>query len=168
MKPYKHLTLWERYHIRSAIQFKHKPAKIARSLDRDSTTIRREIQRGGGYHAYDPEKAHFHYEEKRGQERTPYRFKGTLKHYALQLLTQTGLEPAGIGPRLQLEHGEPMNVSHMTVYRHIYRDAQAGGNLYSYLRTARKKPNPRKKGKRPAKSLKTGVLLTNALPLLTR
>ena len=147
MKPYKHLTLWERYHIRSAIQFKQKPAKIARSLDRNPTTIRREIQRGGGYHDYDPDKAQNYYEKKRGQKRPPYRFKGILKHYALQLLTQTGLEPAGIGPRLQLEHGEHMNVSHMTIYRHIYRDATDGGTLYSYLRTARKKPKPRKKGK---------------------
>lgn len=147
MKPYKHLALWERYHIRSAIQFDYRPANIARTLKRDPQTIRREIARGGGYSNYDPDHAHKRYKKKRTQKRHPYRFKGILKQKALQLLATTDLEPAGIGPRLTMEHGEHMNISHMTIYRHIYCDAKHGGDLYKHLRTARKKPKRRRKHK---------------------
>jgi len=115
------------------------PQRIATELKRDPTTIRRELQRGGGIGAYNPEWAQKRYQHKRSQKRTPYRFKAELYDICIQLLKKTGLEPARIGPRLCLEYGNHMNISHMTVYRHIYQNAADGGRLYTYLRTGRKK-----------------------------
>jgi len=145
MKPYNHLTLWQRYHIRALIQSELSIPRIAEQLKRDPTTIRRELSRGGGYTNYDPDTAQSLYETNRSKKRPAYRFKDDLKQKALLLLTKTGLEPAGIGPRLVLEYGEHMRVSHMTLYRYIYQDAADGGRLYTYLRTARKQPGKRKK-----------------------
>jgi len=127
------------------------PQRIATELKRDPTTIRRELQRGGGIGAYNPEWAQKRYQHKRSQKRTPYRFKGELRDKCIQLLKKTGLEPAGIGPRLCLEHGTNMKVSHMTVYRYIYQDAADGGQLYTYLRTGRKKAKRRS----PTKTLRS-------------
>lgn len=145
MKNYTHITYTERYRIHGLIQLNHSIPYIAAQLGRDPTTIRREISRSGGYNQYDAEAAQRRYEQQGCQKRTPYRFKGLLKERSLTLLSKTDLEPAAIGPRLMLEHGSDMSVSHMTIYRYIYEDARQGGTLYKHLRTARKRPKPRKK-----------------------
>jgi len=67
MKTYNHLTLWERYHIRACIQSHMNPQRIATELKRDPTTIRRELQRGGGIGAYNPEWAQKRYQHKRSK-----------------------------------------------------------------------------------------------------
>lgn len=144
MKNYTHITLSERYHIHGLIQSKYSIPRIAGELGRDPTTIRREVSRGGGYMHYSPQSAQQGYQSKRTQQRTPYRFKSLLKERVLTLLGKTDLEPAGIGPRLILEHGQAMRISHMTIYRYIYEDARLGGTLYMNLRTARKRPKHRK------------------------
>jgi IS30 family transposase len=147
MKPYCHLDLSQRYQIYSLIQLKHKASQIARQLGRDPTTIRREIKRGGGYMKYDPKATHKACKARRKISRKPYKFKGILKERALLLLKLTDAEPAAIGPRLVLEYGPDMQVSTMTLYRYIYRNAACGGKLYTHLRTARKRPKKRKKEK---------------------
>lgn len=147
MKNYTHITYTERYHIHGLIQLNHSIPYIAAQLGRDPTTIRRELGRAGGYGQYDPKAAQQQYDQQRSRKRTPYRFKGLLKHYTLTLLSKTDLEPAAIGPRLVLEYGSDMSVSHMTIYRYIYENARHGGTLYKHLRTARKRPKRRNKVK---------------------
>lgn len=147
MATYKHLDLSERYQIHSYLQQKMSTPEIAKEVGRSASTISREICRNGGRAKYDPKIAQQRYEKCRAQDRKPYIFKGILKYRAIRLLKQTDLEPAGIGPRLELEHGSEMSVSHMTIYRYIYKDAADGGTLYTHLRTGRKRTKKRKKEK---------------------
>jgi IS30 family transposase len=145
---YRHLDLSERYCIAAQLKNGIKAAQIAGDLGRDPTSIRREIARAGGRHSYDARSAHSLYMSNRAAPRGAYRFTDVRKDLALFLLEQTDLEPMGIGPRLRLLFGPDMGVSGSTIYRYIYADAAAGGQLWRHLRTARVRPKPRPKVKK--------------------
>lgn len=145
---YRHLDLSERYCIAAQLENGIKPTQIALDLGRDPTSIRREIARAGGRHSYDARSAHTRYLATRAAPRGAYCFTGERKALALYLLEQTDMEPVGIGPRLRLIHGPAMGVSGSTIYRHIYADAAAGGELWRHLRTARMRPKRRSKVKK--------------------
>lgn len=154
MTMYRHLDLSERYCIAAQLKNGIRPTWIARQLGRDPTSIRREIARAGGRNAYDARVAHCLSMTRRAAPRGAYRFTGERKALALELLRQTDLEPAGIGPRLRLDHGPDMSVSGSTIYRHIYADAAAGGELFKHLRTARHRPKRRSKVKKVRQIIK--------------
>jgi len=145
---YRHLDLSERYCIAAQLKNGIKPTQIACELGRDPTSIRREITRAGGRSCYDARSADSLSKTRRAAPRGAYRFTGERKTLALDLLRQTDLEPAGIGPRLRLLHGSDMGVSGSTIYRYIYADAAAGGELFKHLRTARHRPKRRSKVKK--------------------
>lgn len=154
MTMYRHLDLSERYRIAAQLKNGVNPTRIACELGRDPTSIRREIARGGGRNRYEARSAQARYAAVRSAPRKPYRFTGERKALALRLLEETDLEPAGIGPRLRLQHGPDMGVSGSTIYRHIYADAAAGGDLFEHLRTARHRPKPRSKVKKVRQIIK--------------
>lgn len=154
MTMYRHLDLSERYCIAAQLKNGINPTGIARQLGRDPTSIRREIARAGGRIGYDARSADTLSKTRRATPRGAYRFRGERKTLALELLRQTDLEPAGIGPRLRLDHGPDMGVSGSTIYRHIYADAAAGGELFKHLRTARHRPKPRSKVKKVRQIIK--------------
>lgn len=151
---YRHLDLSERYCIAAQLKNGIKPAQIACEIGRDPTSVRREIARAGGRNGYDARSAHFLSMSRRSAPRGAYLFTGDRKTLALELLKQTDLEPAGIGPRLRLDHGPGMGVSGSTIYRYIYADAAAGGELFKHLRTARHRPKRRSKLKKVRQIIK--------------
>jgi IS30 family transposase len=136
--PYVQLTREERYVIAHLRMFKLSLREIARRLNRHHSTVSRELKRNGpdypdGVYWYDSAQAQA-LERKaipRHQRRRTHR--ALYRHVAQRL--QARWSPACIAGRLVVDYprASAMRVSHETIYRWIFRDAQAGGQLYRCL-----------------------------------
>ena len=134
----KHISLEQRYQIEILIDAKKTNKEISELLGFNKSTIGREISRCKMNRAnYDPEKAHRDQVSKRNN-RSNYKFdnqqKSTVKHY----LQKLQWSPEQISERLKKEKRH-VTVSHETIYRYVYNDAQQGGELYKELRHSKKK-----------------------------
>ena len=129
---YKHLSREERYQIFSLRQARHSISEIALLLGRHLSTISRELHRGQGLRGYRAEQACRKACERsrlsRNARRVPVHVWADVAFYL-------GLQwsPEQIAGRLQ--------VSHESVYLHVYADKAAGGKLHKHLRSQK----PRRK-----------------------
>lgn len=163
MKTYKHLSLHERYQIAACYRNGFSIQQIARQLDRNPTSIRRELKRCT-QGQYDPEQAQLHYMHARAQ-RCPYKLTPAVIELVSEFLAKE-YSPEQVCGRLKLETG--FTLSPMSLYRLIYRDASAGGTLWSHMRSARKKPIPRKKTKTLRDYIKNRVSIQNRDPIVEK
>ena len=108
-------------------------AEMARRMGRHPSTIGRELRRNAAHHdgAYRPSKAQ---ERTNGRRSRTRRWsKLTAKEWMLvEELLRDGLSPDQISGRLRLEG--TLEVSHETIYQHVWTDKRAGGSLYLCLR----------------------------------
>jgi IS30 family transposase len=142
-KAYKHLTSYDRCQIYVHKQSGKSQIEIAQTLDVSQSTISRELRRGRGKNGYEFADAHA-LAEKRGSARGcgTRVMVPTLVTRIEDLLQQKQWSPQQISGRLAHEDGT--QVSHESIYRHIWRDKKAGGTLYINLRRTGKKYNKRK------------------------
>ena len=135
---YVQLTLEERYVIAHLKMFKLSLREIARRLGRHHSTISREIKRNGpaiAHWVYWYDVAHPRAMQRKTRARHHRRRANrALYEYVAQRL-QAGWSPECIAGRLELDHpGEhAMRVSTEAIYRWIFHDAKAGGQLYRFL-----------------------------------
>jgi IS30 family transposase len=120
--------------------------EVARRLNRNVSTISRELIRNAGERGYRSKHAH---EKALAQAKRPgpRRFTDQVRVDAEARL-KAGWTPAIIGGRARLE-GRPW-VCAETIYQHIYADAKAGGTLWENLPRAKRKRQrrcPRKDGR---------------------
>ena len=141
---YAHLTREERYVIAHLKMFKLSLREIARRLNRNHSTISRELKRNGpdypsGVYWYDSAQA-WALERKAKPRHHRRRAHRALYQYVVRRL-QALWSPECIAGRLARDFPrEPtMRVSHEAVYRWIFRDAKAGGQLYRCLCLAHKR-----------------------------
>jgi IS30 family transposase len=139
---YRQLTSEERYMLAALRRQGLNQAEIARSLGRHRATICRELSRNstradGRYRA---STAQERTNGRRSRSRRNQRF--TAEDFALvnELLCQQW-SPAQVAGYLS-RMGQ-LAISHETIYRHIWRDKQEGGLLYTHLRGARKRRRKR-------------------------
>lgn len=132
---YHRVTQEERTHIyhwrQEGVGFR----EIGRRLRRSASSITREIVRNTGLRGYRPRQAH----EKalqRAQRPGPRRFTDEVRKDAEDRLKQ-GWTPEAISGRARLE-GRP-SVCKETIYKHVYADAEAGGDLWRNLPRSRRK-----------------------------
>jgi IS30 family transposase len=112
-------------------------AEIARELGRHRSTVGRELKRNAS--PYDG-----WYRATRAQERTVARRKrsrrnrqfGREEMVRVEELLQEQWSPEQVSGHLR-RTGE-LAISHETIYRHVWRDKEAGGSLHEHLRCARK------------------------------
>lgn len=128
---YAHLTRDERYQIATLLKAGHKQRDIARIMNRHPSTISREVRHNRGQRGYRLKKAH-----EFSQARTQARDNGRRISAATWAFTEARLaEPWNleqISGYLKA-NGQP-GISHETIYRHIYADRRAGGDLHRALR----------------------------------
>lgn len=120
--------------------------EIARRLGRAGSSICRELMRNLGMRGYRPKQAHAK-AQSRAKRPGSRRFTDEVRFYAEARL-RDGWTPDIIGNRARLE-GRPW-VCKETIYKHIYADAKAGGDLWRYLPRARRKRRrrcPRQEGR---------------------
>jgi len=130
MSGYTQLTQEERYQIYILKKAGYNKTEIAGMLERDKSTIGRELRRNCGLKGYRPKQAHERAMQRRTAKAAP-RIDRKTWH---QIDTLIGQEwsPEQISGRLGMEQG--ISVSHEWIYQHIYQDKRSGGDLYRFLR----------------------------------
>lgn len=140
-RSYQQLTYDERCQITALKERGDSPSQIARLLGRHRSSITRELKRNKGEHKYQGRQA-----DNRSRQR---RFRKPIK-MTLQVksLVEEKLKlqwsPEQISGRLEQE--QSIDISHETIYKHIWKDKRNGGSLYKHLRHSGKKYNHRSKG----------------------
>jgi len=127
---YKHLSQAERYQIHALMKAGHNQSQIARLLDRNKSTISRELSRNTGARGYRPKQAC----EISAQRALNSRNAPTVEPWAWSqachlLLTQWS--PEQIAAKLP--------VSHETIYLRVYANKAQGGLLWKSLRCQKQK-----------------------------
>lgn len=139
---YTQLTTVERHDIAALRMFRVGQAEIARIIGRNPATISRELRRNrcshdGGYRAeHACEKA----SGRRRRSRTESHFSERVWR-RISALIREDHSPEQISGLLA-RTGE-LSISHETIYRHVWRDWQQGGDLHTHLRGARKRRRKR-------------------------
>lgn len=148
----KHLTAAQRGNIETLLQEKYTNKEIARKLDRDPSTIGREIAKGldgnGIYHAWVAQVA---YETNRKSCKQIPKLDHPANHRlrsAIVACIEKGWDPAQTAGRLRDDpkwRDLPAFVCAETIYHWIYNSAYAiGAKLYQYLRYAKKRRSKHK------------------------
>ena len=146
---YSQLTLDQRSEIQSFSQSGYSIRSIARKLNRDASTISREIERNQNDGEYRCVAAQEKADERRHADKKPFKINGELERLIRQCI-QDKFSPEQTAGFLSLNHG--LQISHTYIYQYIYDDRSRGGELYKNLRRAGKKYKKRK-GKEAGKSL---------------
>ncbi len=144
---YKRVTKTERNLIQMWRQAGYGQREIGRRLGRSASTICREIARNTGGKGYQPRQAHAMAQQRAGRP-GPRRFTEEVRVDVEDRL-QDGWTPEMISGRARLEK-RPW-VCKETIYKYIYTDAKAGGNLWRNLPRAHRKRRrrcPREDGRR--------------------
>lgn len=137
MKEYTKLTLRDRCLIKIGIDNRETPAKIAKKMGRDRSTISREISKNGGIMWYSPEQAHANSLKSNKKGYSKINENQQLKDYIVSKV-KLSWSPEVIAGRWKLEsHG--IEVSHESIYSWIYSDPMKQEKLFSYLPRRKKK-----------------------------
>ena len=141
--PYHQITSAERYTLGRLHGQGWCPAAIARVLDRDRSTIGRELHRNGvplERDAYHPPQADAAAQRRRSRARRPTRFT-PVDWACIAALVRADWSPEQIAGRLRRDRR--LVISAVTIYRYIWQDQRAGGHLYTHLRGASKQRRKR-------------------------
>jgi transposase, IS30 family len=160
MRPYRQLSLDERYQIQTRLRMKQSVSTIANAIGRDPSTVYREMKRNSDpvysseLQRHTPPRTGTRYSASRAQGRTAKRrvAKGEAQR-KIQGELQTVIEnklrlswsPEQIAGRLQSERN--ISISHETIYQHILRDTKKFGFYRYCLRFAGYKHHRFKKSK---------------------
>lgn len=134
------LTEPERYQIYTLLKTGKSLPEIGRFIQRDRTTIWREIKRNSGHKGYRPKQANMKYLARRESCKKNKLIKGAVK-----IIVETRLElkhsPEQISGYLKYDKG--FHVSHECIYQYILREKMMGGILYKHLRRSNRKRKKR-------------------------
>ena len=128
---YKHLTQEERYQIHALKRQNISLARISAELQRDRSTISRELKRNVGPSGYKPAAAHAKARLRQCERRNARHFSAEQWRHVHAYL-RMHLSPEQCSGRLKLE--KAMAISAECIYQHAYQDKAQGGDLVSYLR----------------------------------
>ena len=141
---YHQLTKGERNQIYALLQEDVSQCRIAMIMERDSSTIGREIRRNRGQRGYRPKQA-----QRKAQERRhiPRNFKMTPEVVAhIEEKLHEEYSPEQISGTMLVSIG--VRVSHERIYQHIWQDKKQGGDLYRKLRIAGGKKRRKRYGQK--------------------
>jgi IS30 family transposase len=139
---YHQITKEERYTISALRQEGLRPSAIARRLGRHRSTISRELRRNSSRWdgRYRPSKAQERANGRRSRSRRNQRFD-ELDWIFVDSLLRDQWSPEQTAGHLQ-KMGT-VSISHETIYRHVWKDREYGGDLCQHLRCVRKKRRKR-------------------------
>jgi len=128
---YKHLTQEERYQIHALKRQNISVTRIAAELQRDRSTISRELKRNAAPSGYKPALAHKQARARQCARRNARCFSAEQWGH-VEAYLRLYLSPQQCSGRLKLE--EAITISTESIYQYAYRDKAQGGDLVSYLR----------------------------------
>jgi IS30 family transposase len=134
---YPQITAAERYTLGLLRRLGYTAAAIARVLGRHRSTIGREVRRNATHYdgGYRPHLADGYARSRRSRSRRNQRFS-TADWALVHARLRENWSPEQVAGRFRSEH--QLQISHETIYRHIWADKRAGGRLHTHLRGARK------------------------------
>jgi len=127
---YNHLSQNERYQIFALMKAGLNQTQVALTLGRSKSTISREIERNSGLKGYRPKQAALKSEVRALGSRNAKKVSVDTLKSAFNLVRQEWSPEQIAGT---------MNISHETVYRHVYADKDCGGKLFMHLRSQKKR-----------------------------
>jgi IS30 family transposase len=130
MRGYTQLTQEERYQIYILKKAEYNQAEIAELLERDKSTISRELRRNHGLKGYRPQQAHNLALQRRYDKMQPR--IGDQVWQLVEALIREEWSPEQVVGRVEMEQG--VSISHEWIYQYIYADQRSGGDLYRFLR----------------------------------
>lgn len=131
MRHYTQLTSEQRYQISGLKKAGMKQSQIADEVGVHKSTISRELRRNKGQRGWRPKQAQELRDERRQSYTNAKRF--TQKDWeGVARLIRQDMSPEQVAQRLALEAS--LQISHETIYQHIYADKRRGGNLWQNLR----------------------------------
>ena len=125
---YKHLTQEERYQIHALKRQNISLARIGAELQRDRSTISRELKRNAGPTGYKPALAHRQARSRQCERRNADHFS-TEQWRHVHAYLRLHLSPQQCSGRLKLE--KAISISPECIYQHAYQDKAAGGSRTS-------------------------------------
>ena len=128
---YTHLTQDERYQIAILTKAGHDQSDIARVMNRDKSTISREMARNCGQRGYRPKQANEIAQERKQARENGRRVAPETWAFVDAKLAETWSPEQIAG---YLKANDKPTVSHESIYQRIYADKQAGGILHNALR----------------------------------
>jgi len=132
MPRYKRLTQEQRYTIERLLNNHESSARIAKTIGVSPSTISRELHRNGmTAQSYSYLKAQAHADQSQ-RDKDHHRTDPSLWKSIESYLTQEQWSPQQISGYLRSQGQQ--TPSHETIYRHIYQDQAAGGQLHQHLR----------------------------------
>ena len=135
MLHYHQITREERYTLATLRKQEPKLSNvaIARLMDRDPSTISRELRRNSTPYdgAYRPSRAQEQANGRRSRSRRNSRF-GDEQWQMVEQLLRADLSPEQISGRLRCD--QVLRISHETIYQRIWEDKRRGGTLFRRLR----------------------------------
>ena len=127
---YNHLSQNERYQIFALMKAGLNQTQVALTLGRSKAIISREIQRNSGLKGYRPKQATLKSEARALGSRNAKKVSVDTLKSAFDPVRQEWSPEQIAGT---------MNISHETVYRHVYADKDCGGKLFMHLRSQKKR-----------------------------
>ena len=127
---YTQLTQEERYQIYILKKEEYSQAEIAKLLERDKSTISRELRRNHGLKGYRPQQAHNLALNRRADKAQPRIENSVWKQ--VDALIREEWSPEQIVGRVAMEQG--VSISHEWIYQYVYANKHLGGDLHRFLR----------------------------------
>ena len=131
MKRYKQLTIEQRYQIYGLKKAGFNQTEIAVELNVDKGTISRELKRNSGKRGWRPKQAQEKSVARRQACKSASKFSSE-DFTQVDVLIREKLSPEQVSGRMAFEN--TLEISHETIYTHVYADKRAGGDLWLHLR----------------------------------
>lgn len=133
---YTHLSQRERYQIQALHRAEFSSREIGELMQRDGSTVGRELRRNTSTDGYEARQAHQHSTQRRYAASTlPHIDGATWK--AVEAFLVEDLSPEQIAGLAQI------TISHERIYQHIAADRQRGGTLWTHLRCRKRRRHHR-------------------------
>jgi IS30 family transposase len=153
-KPYKQLTQSEREYIANLLSEGFSLGDIAKALDRNKSTISRELARNSApeRQRYTPCRAHARACERKSSANTHERLKNDFIRQYVKDGLEKGWSPEQISGRVQIDH--PGNcINHEAIYQYIYHPQNPQRlEMIDLLRRAHKKRRNKSIGRKERKT----------------
>ena len=140
-KGYHHLTYDQRCQIYALKKSGMSQNQIAKQIDATQSTISKELKRNSGQKNYRYKQAHAKAYERRYVANSGTKKLTNQLLFKVEKMLATKMSPEQISGRLL--KNENIQISHESIYQHIWKDKKSGGKLYLNLRQQGKKRNKR-------------------------
>lgn len=143
------LNVFEREEIRAGLEREESFVEIARGLDRDPSTVSREVARNGRRHRYVAARAQLHTDKRRCRPKTPRLIADLELAAVVQRDLKAGFSPGAICARLRAAGGTALVPE--TIYQALYSKTFRGLSVMPAvcLRTRRRQRRSRTRPEKP-------------------